>query len=66
VKLDNGQILACLLALSLATGGIYYWRRVLKLELGWGAKLFLIPAAFYLVWMLVLPGQGSPYIYFDF
>jgi alginate O-acetyltransferase complex protein AlgI len=66
VKLDNGQILACLLALSLVTGSIYYWRRVLKLEMGWGAKLFLIPAAFYLVWMLVLPGQGSPYIYFDF
>ena len=66
VKLDNGQILACLLALSLITGMVYYWRRVLKLELGWGAKLFLIPAAFYVVWMLVLPGQGSPYIYFDF
>jgi alginate O-acetyltransferase complex protein AlgI len=65
VRLDNGQILFCLLSLSLATAGIYGWRKILNLELGWGVKLLFIPVAFYLVWMLV-PGQSSPYIYFDF
>jgi alginate O-acetyltransferase complex protein AlgI len=65
VRLDNGQLLACLVGLSLLTAAIYGWRRILKLELGWGMKLLFIPAAFYLVWILV-PGQSSPYIYFDF
>jgi alginate O-acetyltransferase complex protein AlgI len=65
IMLDDGQILFCLLGLSLLTAGIYGWRRILKLELGWGVKLLLLPAAFFLVWQLV-PNQSSPYIYFDF
>ncbi len=65
IGLDNSQILFCLILLALLTGAVYYGRRILKIEIGWKLKLLLLPAAFYLVWLLV-PAQGSPYIYFDF
>jgi alginate O-acetyltransferase complex protein AlgI len=65
IGLENGQLFFCLVSLSLLTGAIYYARRVLKVEIGWKLKLIMLPAAFYLVWLLV-PAQSSPYIYFDF
>jgi alginate O-acetyltransferase complex protein AlgI len=65
IGLDNSQIFILLVGLGLLTGAVYYGRRVLKVELGWKLKLLLLPAAFYVVWLLV-PAQSSPYIYFDF
>lgn len=64
-SLTTGQLGWCLVGLSGISGILYYCRRHLKLELGWKLKLVVVPGILYGVWLLV-PAQGSPYIYFDF
>lgn len=63
--LGRSELTLLLGALTVGMGVAYLCDRSLKLQLNWPVKLLLVPACFYLVWLLA-PQNSLPYIYFEF
>ncbi|RMG08538.1 MAG: MBOAT family protein [Cyanobacteria bacterium J055] len=63
--LGRSELTLLLGALTVGMGVAYLCDRGLKLQLNWPVKLLLVPACFYLVWLLA-PQNSLPYIYFEF
>ncbi|MDV3351262.1 MBOAT family protein [Leptolyngbyaceae cyanobacterium CCMR0082] len=62
---SRGGVILILLGVAGIMALLHGFKYRLKLQISWPLKLMLIPAGFYLAWLLA-PDQVVPYIYFEF